>query len=71
MAETVGQGDQQAIVGNVRKLQRSPHPEIHAATDHHERNVVQSVGVPLSKFVAPDDQRIVQQRTFAAGFRYF
>jgi len=43
MTETVGERDEEAIVGDARKLERSPHVKIQAVANHHERDIVQRV----------------------------
>ncbi len=71
MPEAMREGQQQAVVRHMRVFERTPHLEVQAVADEHERNIVQRVRIALAQFVCPDEQRVVQQAAGSARFRRF
>ena len=71
MSETMGEGKQEAIVGNVGQLERSAHLEAESAADQGERYVVERVAVAFAQFVEPDDRGMVEHGAVAARLGRF
>ena len=64
----MGEREQQAVVGDFLEFERAAHAEIESAADEDERDVIERVGVAFAELVGPDDERVIEQRSAAAGF---
>lgn len=69
MAEGMGDGQPQPVVGDIVKMKCAPglKPEASAAQD--ERDVVVRVRVAFPQFVGPENRRMIQHGTAAARLR--
>ena len=71
MTESMSQCHQQSVVGHMLIFQGSPHVEVEPIADHHERDIIERMRIALTQLIAPQDQRIIQQRSVASRFRSF
>ena len=62
-----GEGEEEAVVGEVGELQGAAHFPVEGVADGDEGDVVEGVGIALAELVGPEDLGVVQEAAGAAG----